>query len=270
MNPKISVIMAVYNCENTVSEAIESILKQTFQDFEFIICDDCSTDDTYKILLSYHNQYPDKIVILQNNKNSKLAYSLNHCLRYAKGEYVARMDGDDISVLERLEKQLGFLEEHPEYDVVGSSMVFFDQHGERLKLVKKEVPDKYDLLKNPCFHHATILMKKSVYDELNGYTVLPRTTRGQDYDLWFRFFKKGFKGYNMPDAFYKVRVGVHDLKRRTFRTRLQAVQNALVGYRLLKYPLKHYVFAFKPLIAGIVPKSIMFDYHNKKYSTIKK
>lgn len=268
MAPKISVIMAVYNCEETVSEAIESILAQTFQDFEFIICDDCSTDKTYDIVISYQHLYPDKLVVLQNEENSRLAYSLNHCLLYARGDYIARMDGDDISVPKRLEKQLNFLEKNPEYDTVGTNMVLFDQAGERAILITKENPSKYDLIKNPCFHHATILMKKSVYDDLGGYTVLPRTARGQDYDLWFRFFAKGYIGYNLPEVLYKVRVGMHDLKRRNFKTRLQAVQTTLVGYRLLNYPLKYYIYAFKPLLAGFVPRRIMFAYHNKKQSKL--
>lgn len=99
--PEISLIMAVYNCQDTVAEAIDSIIGQTFQDFECIICDDCSTDDTYRIVCEFANEYPDRIVVLRNERNEKLAYSLNHCLRHAKGEYIARMDGDDISLPER-------------------------------------------------------------------------------------------------------------------------------------------------------------------------
>ena len=260
---KISIIMAVYNCEETISEAIDSILAQTYNNWEFIICDDCSTDKTYAIVESYQQKYPNKIVFVKNETNSKLAFSLNHCLRYAKGKYIARMDGDDISVPERLERQFEFLEKHPEFDLVSTAMIPFDEHGERQPRISKEIPDKYDLLKNPCFNHATILMKKSVYNALNGYTVLPRTTRGQDYDLWFRFFAAGYKGYNMHEALYKVREGINDLNRRSFKTRLQAVNTALYGYRLLNYPLKYYLFAFKPVIAGIIPKRIIFLYHNK-------
>ncbi|SMC98033.1 glycosyltransferase [Sporomusa malonica] len=263
---KISVIMAVYNCEDKISEAIESILAQTYQDWSLIICDDCSTDDTHKIVLSYQQRYPNKIIALKNKINSKLAYSLNHCLQYAEGEYIARMDGDDISLPERLEKQLEFLLTHPEYDVVSTAMIPFDENGEREPRISKEIPNKYDLLKNPCFNHATILMKKSVYDALNGYVVLPRTTRGQDYDLWFRFFAAGYTGYNMTAALYKVREGIGDLKRRTFKTRLQAAETALYGYRLLNYPLRYYIFAFKPIIAGIIPQRLMYMYHNMKFS----
>ena len=118
----ISVIMATYNCEKSVSDSIESIIKQTYTNWEFIICDDCSTDGTYQILQKYKNEYPDKFVIIKNKQNSKLSFSLNHCLKYAQGKYIARMDGDDRAVPERLKKQIEFLNSHKEYQLVGSAM----------------------------------------------------------------------------------------------------------------------------------------------------
>lgn len=256
--------MAVYNCGQTVVEAIESILSQTYKNWEFIICDDCSTDNTHEILLCYKEKYPDKFIILKNEHNSKLPYSLNRCLRHTCGEYIARMDGDDISQPERLEMQLEFLQKNPAYDLVGTSMIPFDQNGDRPPRSCKKDPNKFDLIKNSCFNHATILMKKSIYDSLNGYTVLPRTTRGQDYDLWFRFFAAGFKGYNMQTPLYKVRESLGDFKRRTFKVELYSVQTRLVGYKLLNYPLRYYIFAFKPIVVGLIPNRIMYLYHNRK------
>lgn len=260
---KISVIMAVHNNGETVSEAIDSIIAQTYQDWDLIICDDHSTDGTYEILLSYRDQYSNKIKVLRNEINSKLAFSLNRCLQHAQGKYIARMDGDDVSLPERFEKQLQFMESHPEYDVVGTAMIPFDHNGERAQRAGKETPEKFDLLWNSCFAHATIMMRKSAYDHLNGYVVSRRTQRGQDYDMWFRFFAAGFRGYNMPLALYKVRENVEDLKRRTFINRLYAAQTAFIGYKLLNFPLQYYVFALRPIIAGLVPRTVMFWYHNK-------
>lgn len=257
----ISIIMGVFNSENTLPDAIDSILIQTYHEWELIICDDCSTDKSFEIARAYQSMYPEKLVVIRNHKNSKLAYTLNQCLQYAKGKYIARMDADDISLPQRLERQLIFLKNYPEYDVVSTAMIPFDENGDRTIRTHKEIPDKYDLLKNPCFNHATILMKKSVYDALNGYTVLPRTERGQDYDLWFRFFAAGYKGYNMQEALYKVREGITDMKRRSLKSRLKGVQNCLIGYRLLNYPLIYYAFALKPLIVGIIPRNLLFLYH---------
>ena len=110
---KISIIMGIYNCEKTLPEAIESILAQTYTNWELIMCDDCSTDNTYSIAKKYQEKYTDKIILVRNNENCRLAYSLNHCLKYASGKYIARMDGDDISLPHRFERQIEFLEKNP-------------------------------------------------------------------------------------------------------------------------------------------------------------
>lgn len=261
MSIEISIIMSVYNSDSTVSEAIESIVNQTFKNWEFIICNDASTDNTQKILNDYQTKYPNQIKVIRNEENFKLAYSLNRCLELAEGKYIARMDADDISVSNRLEIQYNFLEQNLEYDVVSTAMIPFDENGEREPRVKKRIPNKFDMLTNPVFNHATILMKKKVYDKLNGYTVASRTSRGQDYDLWFRFFSKGFKGINLDEPLYKVREGINDLKRRSFKSRIQAVHTALIGYRLLNFPFWCYIFALKPIFVGLIPKRLMFLYH---------
>ena len=112
---KISVIMAIYNCSLYLSEAIDSILNQTYKNWELILSDDASTNNTYQVAQEYKSRYLDKIILIQNEKNSKLSYSLNQCLKYANGEYVARMNGDDIYSSERFENQVTYLKAHPEY-----------------------------------------------------------------------------------------------------------------------------------------------------------
>ena len=99
--PKISVIMGIYNCAETLDEAVNSILGQTETNWELIMCDDGSTDNTYVIAEKYVQQYPNKIVLIRNDKNRGLNYTLNRCLKKAKGKYIARMDGDDLSLSER-------------------------------------------------------------------------------------------------------------------------------------------------------------------------
>lgn len=259
--PKVSIIMATYNCQNTIANSIDSITKQTFCDWEFIICDDCSTDNTLSILKNYQEKNPDKFVILRNEENSKLSYSLNRCLEVAKGEYIARMDGDDEAVKDRLEKQVHFLDTHPEYDLVGTAMIPFDQNGEKPTRYAKEEPNKMDMLSRSPFFHATIMMRKSAYEAVDGYTVSKRTVRAQDYDMWFRFFALGMKGYNLQEGLYKVLEDDTALKRRTFKTRAYEVQTKFKGYRLLHYPPHLYIFAFKPLLAAMIPTKLMQKYH---------
>lgn len=262
-NELVSVIMGVYNCEKTVGKCIESVLNQTYTNWEFIICDDCSTDKTLDVLKAYAKKDP-RIKIIQNKKNSKLAYSLNHCLKYCNGVYVARMDADDECMSKRLEIQVDFMNLHKEMAVVGSSAKIFD--GEKITGIRRieENPTKTDVLKGPAFMHPTIMMRKNVYDILNGYTVAKRTVRGQDWDLWFRFFAKGYKGYNLQEPLLIYHESTGDYKKRTLKTAIMYTQTALIGYRLLKVPIYKYVYAIKPIIAVLIPNRILEIYHREQ------
>lgn len=236
ISKKISVIMGIYNCEDTLSDAIESILNQTYTNWELIMCDDCSTDSTYQKAKAYCEMYPEKIFLVQNEKNSKLAYSLNHCLMHATGEYIARMDGDDKSSPFRFEKQVEYLENNPECDLVGCAMQRFNEEGLGDILFAVDNPNYYTLKNKMPFHHATILCRKKVYDELNGYTVAERTNRSQDYDLWFRFYHHGFRGDNLKEVLYYVREDAAAIRRRTAKSRILGLQTTFIGYKLLGYP----------------------------------
>ena len=161
MDEKISIIMGVFNCSATLGDSIDSILNQTYTDWKFIICDDGSTDNTFQIIKEYQNRYSDKFVILKNEKNMGLNYTLNRCLKEAKGEYVARMDGDDISLPERLKKEVEFLESHSEYAIVSTPMIFFDENGEwKRGKTKIVVPKIKDFVFNAPFHcHAPCMIR---------------------------------------------------------------------------------------------------------------
>lgn len=247
---KISILMGIYNCADTLSEAIDSIINQTYTNWQLILCDDCSTDNTYNVAKSYQEKYPEKIVLVRNEVNSRLAFSLNHCLKYADGEFIARMDGDDISVSNRFEVQLKFLNDHPEYDLVGCAMQRFSGDGKLADIFYSvDNPDYYTLKNKIPYHHATIMARRKVYDELNGYTVCERTKRGQDYDLWFRFYKAGFKGTNLREPLYMVREDAAAIRRRTFKTRFNALKTTWYGFNLLGYP-KHWLI--KPTIETFV------------------
>ncbi|MBO5321616.1 MAG: glycosyltransferase family 2 protein [Clostridia bacterium] len=257
MSDKISVIMAVYNAEKTLKEAVDSILNQTYKNIEFIICDDASTDNSYKLLEEYAKK-DDRIILIKNEVNSRLSFSLNHCLKYATGEYVARMDADDISLPERLEKQMAFLKENPEYQLVGTAMQRFNEKGLADIVYAVDNPDYYTLRNKIPFHHATILTEKRMYDTVNGYTVSKRTMRAQDYDLWFRFYANGFKGTNMREALYLVREDENAIRRRTFKVRYNAFKTTLIGFKLLKYPKTWLIRpAVEMVVKSIVPFKIV-------------
>ncbi len=241
MDNKISVIMGIYNCANTLSEAIDSILNQTYDNWELILCDDGSVDNTYSVAESYKEKYPEKIVLIRNNKNMGLAFSLNHCLKYATGKFVARMDGDDISVPERFQKQINFLLNHEEYSLVGTAMQQFNEEFGDIQVVRcLEYPDKNTLINSCPFCHATIMTYKSVYDALNGYTVSKNTLRCEDFDLWIRFFHAGFSGANLQEPLYRVREDINTIKRRTFKSRWAAHKVYKSAIKLFSFP-KFYI-----------------------------
>lgn len=262
--PKISVIMGIYNCAELLSEAIDSIINQSYTNWELILCDDASTDNTYMIAEIYQEKYPEKIILLKNEHNLGLPKTLNKCLSAANGEYIARMDGDDISLPDRFEKQINFLKQYPHIDCVGTGMTRFDENGDFDNVFPVINPDKYTLKLYPLCYHATLMMKKSCYDVINGYVSIPRTIRCEDIDMWFRFASNGFKAENINECLYKVREDRYALNRRKLKYAINTVKTNFYGFRLLKYPIKLYPFAFKPLISHFIPYKIKLMFRNHK------
>ncbi len=247
---QISVIMAVYNCGELVRASIDSILAQTYTNWKMIICNDCSTDNTVEIIEEYAAKYPDKFLIIHNKKNSRLAASLNHCLKYADGEFCARMDGDDYVAPDRFEKQVAFLREHKDIHLVGTQMQMFYEDGLLGRATSfQSFPDKFSLRFGPCFAHASIMTYTEVYKQLGGYTVSKRTARSQDYDLWFRFFAKGFNGANLSEALYFFREDENAFLRRRGALYFWAVVTRFKGFCKVRMPLKYWGFILLPIPA---------------------
>lgn len=265
--PKISVIMSVYNCESTVTAALESIFNQTYTNWEMVVCDDASTDGTRERLLQAIESIEDsRVTILTNETNQKLAYSLNRCLGAATGQLIARMDGDDLSAPDRFERQVRFLDEHPEVDLVGTAMRRFDSNGlgEIVGPASLE-PDRWTMGRSTkvAFCHATILARRSAFETVGNYTVSWRTVRAEDLDLWFKFFAAGLVGRNLPDPLYLVRVDEAAVRRRTPRARLEAFSTRIIGAWSLRYPPRAYAIAMFDLLKVLVPYRIV-DWHVKR------
>ena len=160
--PKVSIIMGVYNCRDydLLRKSIESILHQTYEDYELIICNDGSTNRTLEEL-SKIAQCDSRIKIISYEKNHGLNYALNRCLDASKGKYIARQDDDDFSKSNRLEKQVNFLDEHPEYVLVGTCADVFDKKGIWGEYIVPEKPQKEDFLWNSPFMHPTMMMRRN-------------------------------------------------------------------------------------------------------------
>lgn len=253
MSIKVSIIMGVYNCGETLRDALDSIISQTFLDWELIICDDGSNDNTYQIAEEYCQNYPEKIILLKNAKNLRLAATLNRCAKVARGEYLARMDGDDISLPTRLAKQVAFLDSHPEYAIVGTYMRAFDEKGIRNIVPVKQIPQKRDLALMTPFNHATILIRKNVFDELNGYLASEKTIQCEDVELWFRFYAAGYQGFNLIEPLYMVRENQSTVGRRTWRRSLAVARLNLQGINMLGLSWYYNLYALKPMLSMITP-----------------
>jgi glycosyltransferase involved in cell wall biosynthesis len=180
--PRVSVVMSVYNEERYVGEAVESILRQTFPDFEFVIIDDGSVDRTPAILRGFR----DPRIKIYNQANQGQSSALNRGIKHAMGAYIARMDADDISMTERLEREVSFLDGHPEIGIVGTWCIKVDARTGKQRL--QRLPDddaairKFMAVDNP-FIHSSVMFRKSVLDTVGLYD---EEFIWQDYELWVR------------------------------------------------------------------------------------
>ena len=265
---KVSIIMGIYNCEQTLDQAIKSILDQTYTNWELVMCDDGSKDNTYNVAKKYKEKYNDKVILLNNQKNRGLNYTLNRCLKEAKGEYIARMDGDDISLPTRLEKEVEFLDNHKEYAIVSTPMIFFDETGDWGRSYSIERPTKKDFIKHsPVFCHAPCMVRRKAYIDVGGYTVDKKMLRFEDVNLWYKLYAKGYKGYNLQEPLYKMRDDIAASKRRSLKSRMNGVYVTYVGFKLFRFPWYYYGYVLldfcKHLIKGIMPEKIYMIFHKK-------
>ena len=220
--PKVSVVMPVYNEEKHVSRAIESILNQTFKDFEFVIIDDCSKDKTSRIIKEYKNK-DLRIKIVTNKKREFIAKSLNKGIKIAKGEYIARMDGDDISLPERLNKQVCFMEIHPEISVLGSPCFVRDSKEAITSMMQVFSSDnqikRILSLKLRAIIHPTAIIRKNSLTNVGMYNENLRDT--EDKELWIRMAAKGYKFANLRESLLirlgKKRLNHFKIQREKFR-----------------------------------------------------
>ena len=252
----ISVIMGIYNCADTLAQAIDSIISQTYTNWELIMCDDGSADNTYQVAETYRNKYPEKIILLKNDQNIGLNKTLNHCLQNAKGEYIARMDGDDTCDPTRFEKQIDFLNKHPEYAICGTPMKFFDENGFWGENHVPKNPSAAQVVSGTPICHATTMIRKTAMDAVNGYTEDDRMLRVEDVNLWIKMYTKGFKAYNLQEPLYHMRNDKNAITRRKYKYRINSTYVRLKGCRELHLGADSYIKAFKPMVYGLVPGSV--------------
>lgn len=252
---KVSILMGIYNNSKTLEQAVASIQEQTYTNWELIMCDDGSVDDTYETALKLCEK-DDRLILIKNETNCGLNKTLNNCLKIATGDYIARMDGDDDCLPTRFEKQVEFLNTHKDFDIVGTSTIFFDENGEWGRSTLKKEPQPYDVATNSPICHATVMLtKKSIFD-VEGYTVDDKMLRVEDVNLWIKLYSKGYRCYNLQEHLYRVRNNRAAFERRKYRYRINSTYVRLIGCKMLNLGPKAYLKSFMPMIVGLVPTNL--------------
>lgn len=198
--------MPAYNAEKYIGEAIESILNQTFKDFEFIIIDDCSTDRTWEIIQGYIKK-DSRIIALKNEKNLRISATLNRGIEIAKGKYIARMDADDWSYPDRLQKQYEFMESNLDVGISGGTMEVCDENLIKMGYRKYNLNDysiRKKIFRYSPFSHPLIIFKTELLKKYN-FQYDPILVAAQDYDLYFKIGRISKFG-NLDDILIKYRI----------------------------------------------------------------
>lgn len=266
---KVSVIMAVYNAGDgkALKQAVSSVLAQKYENYELIICDDGSTDDTWEILQQI-SKWSDKVKVIHNEENRKAGYARNTAIRAATGEYIAIMDADDLIKENRLSLQAEFLNQNRAYGFVGSKGEFFIERpgddGECYWFCEK--PQPRDFLFSLPFVHASIMFRKQVLDVVGGYDCSKMAVRAEDYDMLLRIYGNGFRGANINEVLYYIRRDAEQYKRRKYRYRFHEAYIKYRGYKKMGLMPKAFLYVIKPLIVGLIPVRFMKRIQKRYYA----
>ncbi|MCR4313849.1 MAG: glycosyltransferase [Candidatus Uhrbacteria bacterium] len=261
---KVSILLSVYNGERFVRDAVLSLLAQTYRDFELLIVDDASTDGAHEILEELAAQ-DSRIRVLTNSTNLELTKSLNMALRLpldklgvAQDDYVARMDADDIALPDRLEKQIAFLEGHPDIDVVGTAYEWIDEDGQvigRPHVITNPEDIRRALPRTNPLLHSSVVMRRTALQHASGYDESYR--RAQDYDLWLRLSRTSHMT-NLPEILMQKRLAKGMISFANERAQLRcAVRARIHALRRGDYPWWNAVYLLKPLVASLLPLPVV-------------
>ncbi len=251
----VSVLMSVYNGASTLEKAAASVLAQTYRDLELILCDDASTDDTWRIMQRIARS-DARVTIFQNETNLGLGASLNECLSRAKGEFIARQDADDVSDPDRIERTMDFLLSSGAPYAACGVRVFDDSGVWSTRQYPQKITKHIIAQKNPFFH-PTMIFRRAVIESANGYRVSPETRRTEDYDLVMRLAAQGDIGENLQEILYSVYEPQEAYLRHNAKTRLYEVRVRARGLRVMGSPVSDYIYLVKPLIMACVPRGMM-------------
>lgn len=258
MNPKVSIIMSVYNCEEFLKDSILSVLTQNYRDFEFIVVNDCSSDGSLKILEDFQKS-DVRIKIINNDENLGLTKSLNKALLESKGKYIARLDAGDISLPERLERQVEFLDKNKDIGLVGSWMYIIDVNGRILDEIKYPTDNKdlkRDLIKYNPFVHSSIMFRREILPKINIYN--EDYKYAQDYKLYFDLYPYT-KFANIPISLVKYRKSPKSITSTKNKEQMSFANKArMEAIKLGYYSKWSYIYIVKNYLISLIPTNIKF------------
>jgi len=247
--------MGIYNCAPTLVESLDSIARQTYTDWEMILCDDGSKDDTLKIAREWARRDP-RTRVLVNERNLGLAQTLDRCIAEAHGELLARQDGDDLSEPDRFAKLVAAMDAHPEVAVVSSWMTCFDQNGVWGMARTKPFPVANDFLSGSPICHAPCLMRRAPVLAVGGYGAQRWILQVEDLFLWFRLYSAGYKAMNIQEALYRMRDDQNALSRRTLTRRFNETKVRWKGFRMLGLAWHKRLWAVRPILVWALPSGV--------------
>jgi len=249
INPRASIIMSTYNDGQYIKQSIESVLTQSFTNFEFIIINDCSTDNTAQIIADIKDE---RIQYVCNERNKGLVVNLNEGIARATGEYIARIDSDDMwANREKLQKQISFLESHEDYGLIGTQAHVYDTSGMKLFSIKNPCSDRdirRSILTKNTFVHSSVVFRKALAITCGGYN--PEETYVEDYGLWMRmgkctkltnleslgvYYRENKKGITQQHNLKQVRANIRLIQ--THRTSYPGYVHGTMKWRIKEFLL---------------------------------
>ena len=258
----ISVLMGIYNCAGTLEEAVACIREQTYPNWELFLCDDGSTDDTFDVAKRLADE-DKRIQVLRHDRNLGLSAALNTCLAEATGEFIARMDGDDLCTSDRFEKQLAFLHDNPDYDIVSSAMDCFDENGIWGTVRNPAKPTKREVVQSSPICHAPAMMTANALRAVGGYTVGKCVLRVEDVDLWIKLYAAGYRCANLQEPLYLMRNDQKAVRRRKYAYRINETIVRFRGATKLQLGGIDHLMALRPLLVGLIPGRLRQFYRKK-------
>lgn len=253
--PQISVIMGVYNQWNRESlrQAVFSVLHQTFEDLEFIIYDDGSCLEA-AVYIKELKELDPRIVLIGKEENHGLAFSLNACIDHARGKYIARMDADDVADAGRLQVQYSFMELHPEYAWCGCNARLFDENGVWGYRKMPEIPGYKDYLRYSPYIHPTVMYRRDIFEEIEGYRPGEQTLRCEDYEMFMRLCQHGLKGYNIQQFLFSYREDEKSFRKRKMKYRVNEARLRYRNFKEMKLLLPvGWLYVLRPVAGGLLP-----------------